>query len=299
MKFKNLTKKQVIIIITIIIMIVVAVLGGMLIYHQNEVKTARETCAKIVSRAKNAVKTLEKQLTNKQTLKALKIKESEVEDKKTVETLKKLTVKPDKSLVECKTDNINTLKQASTEDSNLTNIINKQVKSVKQAVTSVFDSKLKKQVKDAKQQLAEILKQANTLLESSKNRVADDNTRKALENKINSVKNLLDEKNTSVKKLSDARNDVQNAVNSVNVSIKKKQDADAKKVATANAIRRRATYSYPETNYAQDGNALNDPSCYFNNSCTRGGLTPEEEAKIDWSRYKNGCDIITGVCVLG
>jgi len=178
--------------------------GGYLYWNHNQLTAASEECATSYDKAVKAQKKLTEYLKSDALQTAIKVKDSEVKDAKTVGTLAstvKAAEKTKTTVPECPSGNRADIEATTKKIDGLATAYAKTVNEVKGKADAVNASKTDKTIADA-----------TRILNDSKGRVKDDKTRTALENAIKSK----DEKTIS------------DAVKAVNDSIKAKSDADAK-----------------------------------------------------------------------
>lgn len=178
--------------------------GGYLYWNHNQLTAASEECATSYDKAVKAQKKLTEYLESDAVKTAVTVKDSEVEDAKTVAVLTstvKTAEKTKTTIPECPSGNLTDIKAMTKEIDGLATAYSRTVSEVADRADAVNGSKLDKIVADA-----------TKILNDSKGRVKDDKTRTVLENAIKSK----DEKTIS------------DAVKAVNDSIKAKSDADAK-----------------------------------------------------------------------
>ena len=181
--------------------------GGYLYWNHDRLTAASEECATSYDRAVKARKKLTEYLKSDALKTAIRVKDSEVKDAKTVGTLAstvKTASKTKTDIPGCPADGLKDIKAVTAWLDKTATAYAKTVGEVKGKAEAVNASKLDKTVADA-----------TRILNDSKGRVKDDKTRTALENAI---------KSKDGKAISDA-------VKAVNDSIKAKSDADAKSKA--------------------------------------------------------------------
>lgn len=179
-------------------------IGGCLYWNHDRLTAASEECATSYDKAVKAQKKLTEYLKSDALKTAIRVKDSEVKDAKTVGTLAstvKASEKTKTTIPECPSGNLTDIKAMTKEIDGLATAYSRTVSEVADRADAVNGSKLDKIVADA-----------TKILNDSKGRVKDDKTRTVLENAIKSK----DEKTIS------------DAVKAVNDSIKAKSDADAK-----------------------------------------------------------------------
>lgn len=178
--------------------------GGYLYWNHNQLTAASEECATSYDKAVKAQKKLTEYLKSDALQTAIKVKDSEVKDAKTVGTLAstvKAAEKTKTTVPECPSGNRADIEAMTKEIDGLATAYAKTVNLVRGKADAVNVSKTDKTIADA-----------TRILNDSKGRVKDDKVRAALENAI---------KSKDGKAISDA-------VKAVNDSIKAKSDADAK-----------------------------------------------------------------------
>ncbi|EIJ28689.1 hypothetical protein HMPREF1313_1402 [Bifidobacterium longum subsp. longum 1-6B] len=178
--------------------------GGYLYWNHNQLTAASEECATSYDKAVKAQKKLTEYLKSDALQTAIKVKDSEVKDAKTVGTLAstvKAAEKTKTTVPECPSGNRADIEATTKEIDGLATAYAKTVNLVRGKADAVNASKTDKTIADA-----------TRILNDSKGRVKDDKVRAALENAI---------KSKDGKAISDA-------VKAVNDSIKAKSDADAK-----------------------------------------------------------------------
>lgn len=178
--------------------------GGYLYWNHNQLTAASEECATSYDKAVKAQKKLTEYLKSDALQTAIKVKDSEVKDAKTVGTLAstvKAAEKTKTTVPECPSGNRADIEAMTKEIDGLATTYAKTVNLVRGKADAVNASKTDKTIADA-----------TRILNDSKGRVKDDKVRAALENAI---------KSKDGKAISDA-------VKAVNDSIKAKSDADAK-----------------------------------------------------------------------
>ena len=178
-------------------------IGGCLYWNHDRLTAASEECATSYDRAVKARKKLTEYLKSDALQTAIRVKDSEVRDAKTVGTLAstvKTASKTKTDIPGCPADGLKDIKAVTAWLDKTATAYAKTVGEVKGKAEAVNASKLDKTVADA-----------TRILNDSKGRVKDDKVRAALENAI---------KSKDGKAISDA-------VKAVNDSIKAKSDADA------------------------------------------------------------------------
>lgn len=179
-------------------------IGGCLYWNHDRLTAASEECATSYDRAVKARKKLTEYLKSDALKTAIRVKDSEVKDAKTVGTLAstvKASEKTKTTVPECPSGDRVDIEAMTKEIDGLATAYAKTVNEVRGKADAVNASKTDKTVADA-----------TRILNDSKGRVKDDKVRAALEHAI---------KSKDGKAISDA-------VKAVNDSIKAKSDADAK-----------------------------------------------------------------------
>lgn len=220
--------------------------GGYLYWNHNQLTAASEECATSYDKAVKAQKKLTEYLESDAMKAAITVKDSEVEDAKTVAVLTstvKTAEKTKTTIPECPSGNLTDIKAMTKEIDGLATAYSRTVSEVADRADAVNASKLDKTVADA-----------TKVLNDSKGRVEDDKVRTALENAI---------KSRDGKAISDA-------VKAVNDSIKAKSDADAK--AKAEKEKQTASQSQASDN---GGNPAGDTTSGYT-GYTGGGYTQSQ-----------------------
>ena len=179
-------------------------IGGCLYWNYDRLTAASEECATSYDRAVKARKKLTEYLKSDALQTAIRVKDSEVKDAKTVGTLAstvKTASKTKTDIPGCPADGLKDIKAVTARLDKTADVYAKTVGEVKAEAEAVNASKTDKIVADA-----------TRILNDSKGRVKDDKVRAALENAI---------KSKDGKAISDA-------VKAVNDSVRAKSDADAK-----------------------------------------------------------------------
>ena len=220
--------------------------GGYLYWNHNQLTAASEECATSYDRAVKARKKLTEYLESDAVKTAIRVKDSEVKDAKTVGTLAstvKAAEKTKTTVPECPSGSLTDIKAMTKEIDGLATAYSRTVSEVKGKAEAVNGSKLDRIIADA-----------TKVLDDSKGRVQDDKVRTALENAI---------KTKDEKAISDA-------VKAVNDSIKAKSDADAK--AKAEKEKQTASQSQASDN---GGNPAGDTTSGYT-GYTGGGYTQSQ-----------------------
>lgn len=219
-------------------------IGGCLYWNHDRLTAASEECATSYDRAVKARKKLTEYLKSDALKTAIRVKDSEVKDAKTVGTLAstvKTAEKTKMTVPECPSGNRADIEATTKKIDGLATAYAKTVNEVKGKADAVNASKTDKTVADA-----------TRILNDSKGRVKDDKVRAALENAIKSK----DEKTIS------------DAVKTVNDSIKAKSDADAKAKAEKAKQAAENTAQAPDNGSSYTGDTTGGYTGY-----TGGGYT--------------------------
>lgn len=219
--------------------------GGYLYWNHNQLTAASEECATSYDKAVKAQKKLTEYLKSDALQTAIKVKDSEVKDAKTVGTLAstvKAAEKTKTTVPECPSGNRADIEAMTKEIDGLATAYAKTVNLVRGKADAVNASKTDKTIADA-----------TRILNDSKGRVEDDKVRAALEHAIRS---------RDGKAISDA-------VKAVNDSIKAKSDADAKAAAEKEAQAAGNTAQAPDNGSPYTGDTTGGHTGY-----TGGGYTP-------------------------
>lgn len=221
--------------------------GGYLYWNHNQLTAASEECATSYDKAVKAQKKLTEYLESDAVKTAITVKDSEVKDAKTVETLAstvKAAEKTKTTVPECPSGNRADIEAMTKEVDGLATAYAKTVNEVRGKADAVNASKTDRTVADA-----------TKVLDDSKGRVEDDKVRTALENAI---------KSKDGKAISDA-------VKAVNDSIKAKSDADAKARAKKEEQAAENTAQAPDNSSSYTGDTTGGYTGY-----TGGGYTQSQ-----------------------
>ena len=222
-------------------------IGGYLYWNHDRLTAASEECATSYDKAVKARKKLTESLKSDALQTAIRVKDSEVKDAKTVGTLAstvKAAEKTKTTVPECPSGNRADIEATTKEIDGLATAYAKTVNEVKGKADAVNASKTDKIVADA-----------TRILNDSKGRVKDDKVRAALENAI---------KSKDGKAISDA-------VKAVNDSIKAKSDADAKARAEKEKQAAENTAQAPDSGSSYTGDTTGGYTGY-----TGGGYTQSQ-----------------------
>lgn len=221
--------------------------GGYLYWNHNQLTAASEECATSYDKAVKARKKLTEYLESDAVKTAIRVKDSEVKDAKTVGTLAstvKTASKTKTDIPGCPADGLKDIKAVTARLDKTADVYAKTVGEVKAEAEAVNASKTDKIVADA-----------TRILNDSKGRVKDDKVRAALENAI---------KSKDGKAISDA-------VKAVNDSIKAKSDADAKARAEKEKQAAENTAQAPDNGSSYTGDTTGGYTGY-----TGGGYTQSQ-----------------------
>lgn len=221
--------------------------GGYLWWNHDRLTAASEECATSYDRAVKARKKLTEYLKSDALQTAIRVKDSEVKDAKTVGTLAstvKTASKTKTDIPGCPADGLKDIKAVTARLDKTADVYAKTVGEVKAEAEAVNASKTDKIVADA-----------TRILNDSKGRVKDDKVRAALENAI---------KSKDGKAISDA-------VKAVNDSIKAKSDADAKARAEKEKQAAENTAQAPDNGSSYTGDTTGGYTGY-----TGGGYTQSQ-----------------------
>lgn len=224
--------------------------GGYLYWNHNQLTAASEECATSYDKAVKAQKKLTEYLKSDALQTAIKVKDSEVKDAKTVGTLAstvKAAEKTKTTVPECPSGNRADIEAMTKEIDGLATAYAKTVNLVRGKADAVNASKTDKTIADA-----------TRILNDSKGRVKDDKVRAALENAI---------KSKDGKAISDA-------VKAVNDSIKAKSDADAKaRAEKAKQAADNAAQTQTDNSGSYTGGTTGGYTGYTGGGYTGGGYT--------------------------
>ena len=219
-------------------------IGGCLYWNHDRLTAASEECATSYDRAVKARKKLTEYLKSDALKTAIRVKDSEVRDAKTVGTLAstvKTASKTKTDIPGCPADGLKDIKAVTARLDKTADVYAKTVNEVRGKADAVNASKTDKTVADA-----------TRILNDSKGRVKDDKVRAALEHAI---------KSKDGKAISDA-------VKAVNDSIKAKSDADANARAEKEKQAAENTAQAPDNGSSYTGDTTGGYTGY-----TGGGYT--------------------------
>lgn len=225
--------------------------GGYLYWSHNQLMAASEECATSYDKAVKAQKKLTEYLESDAVKTAITVKDSEVEDAKTVAVLAstvKAVSNTKTDIPGCPADGLKGIRAVTAQLDKTATAYAKTVNEIRGKADAVNASKTDKTVADA-----------TKVLNDSRGRVEDDKVRTALENAI---------KSKDGKAISDA-------VKAVNDSIKAKSDADAKAGAEKEEQAAESTAQAPDNGSSYTGDTTGGYTGY-----TGGGYTytPQQPA---------------------
>ena len=225
--------------------------GGYLYWNHNQLTAASEECATSYDKAVKAQKKLTEYLESDAVKTAVTVKDSEVEDAKTVAVLAstvKAVSNTKTDIPGCPADGLKGIRAVTAQLDKTATAYAKTVNEIRGKADAVNASKTDKTVADA-----------TKVLNDSKGRVEDDKVRTALENAI---------KSKDGKAISDA-------VKAVNDSVRAKSDADAKAGAEKEEQAAENTAQAPDNGSSYTGDTTGGYTGY-----TGGGYTytPQQPA---------------------
>lgn len=226
-------RKTVAIIIAVIIVALAGIGGGYAYWTHHEGNAYHEA----VAQAENADKALSKAIeqATATTYKADQLKEPKLLDKldAAIRKAKALKGVPEDQPGEWLAWQLASAKKANATDADEANA---QAKALNAALKAVRDSKLAKELDDAKSQLKQGIDGASQTLKDTDGKVADNATRDSLTKAIDEANNTLDKKGvTDPKTYTDAKAKLDAAVKQVTDSKAAKEQADAEAAAQAQA----------------------------------------------------------------
>lgn len=236
---------------TAVVVLAAGGIGGYLWWSHRQLTEASGECSVAYSKAVKARKKLTEYLKSDALKTAITVKDSEVEDAKTVGTLAstvKAAEKTKTTVPECPSGNRADIEAMAKELDKIATAYAKTVSEVRGRADAVNASKLDRTIDDA-----------TKVLDDSNGRVEDDKVRTALENAI---------KSKDGKAISDA-------VKAVNDSIKAKADADAKAEKEEQAAEN--TAQAPDNGSSYTGDTTGGHTGYAGGGYTQsqgGGYTP-------------------------
>lgn len=233
-----------IVVAAVAVIVVTGVVGGVA-WNQHAKDQALSSCRQYAGQVRELVKTP----LGKNVVEAEKVSEKDVADGESWKVLhrdqKKLTDLTQKGVPVCDA----TSRSAAQKQESVAAASLKSLKSARAAVTKsakkVLASREAKTLKDTQSALAAKAAQAKQLLDSSAGTVADDATRRALSQQIDTANGLLGNKQSKLADLQQTSQALDSAMNSVNASAQAKAAADAEAAqaaakAQAEAARKRS-----------------------------------------------------------
>lgn len=211
------------------VILVVAGIIGWNAYSGAKLAEAKEACATAADTVRNNANEYNALLNGD----AAAVKAEQVKDSKTVESLGKELKAMAPEYEGCVAENAQGLDAAAVKLNEQADWYETHEKSLSKAVRAVVESKAAKRLDDAKTNLTAKLDEASKLLADSDGKVADNATRDALSNAIDTANGLKDGNDPA--KIDGARKTLEDAINGVNASVQAKTDADAQAAAAAAA----------------------------------------------------------------
>lgn len=266
------------IIIAVIIVALAGIGGGYAYWTHREGNAYHEA----VAQAENADKALMKAVdeANATTYKADQLKEPKLLDKLNEQVKKAESLKgiPDDNPSEWLAWRLASARKANATDADEANA---QVKALNAALKAVRDSKLAKELDDAKSQLKQGIDGASQTLRDTDGKVADNATRDNLAKAIDEANNTLSKKGvTDPKTYTDAKARLDAAVRQVTDSKAAKEQADAEAAAQAQAqaqaaqAQAAAAAAQPQSSYSQSYNRYGGSGSGY--SSNRGYSAPQQ-----------------------
>ena len=201
-------------------------------YSGAKLAEAKEACATAADTVRNNANEYNA-LLNGDAADAAAVKAEQVKDSKTVESLGKELKASAPEYEGCVAENAQGLDAATVKLNEQADWYETHEKSLSKAVRAVAESKAAKRLETAKTNLTAKLDEASKLLADSDGKVADNATRDALSNAIDTANGLKDGNDPA--KIDGARKTLEDAINGVNASVQAKTDADAQAAAAAAA----------------------------------------------------------------
>lgn len=259
------------IIVAVIIVALAGIGGGYAYWTHHEGNAYHEA----VAQAENADKALMKAVdeATATTYKADQLKEPKLLDKLDAAISKAKALKgiPNDAPSEWLAWRLASARKANATDADEANA---QAKALKAALKAVRDSKLAKELDDAKSQLKQGIDSAGQTLRDTDGKVADNATRDSLTKAIDEANNTLSKKGvTDPKTYTDAKAKLDAAVKQVTDSKTAKEQADAEAAAQAQAQAAQAA-AQPQSSYSQSYNRYGGSSSGY--SSNRGYSAPRQ-----------------------
>lgn len=201
--------------------------AGFGLYRNHQVQALAAECKSAVATVKKSQQTLADLVKSDDVVKALKVTDKQVADKKTVATLKSAVEDADSKITfpNCTVQFFDFDKNPVKDVHAIGKTVTGRSTAISNAVEAVNKSVAAKQLQDAKDKLKKTIDNASKVLADSDGKVQDNAVRDSLKKVIDNAKKTLDDKKiTDVKKF--ATKALDDAVNAVNASVKAKRQAD-------------------------------------------------------------------------
>lgn len=285
-------KRRIILIVSAAVVLALAATGGTVFWHHTQTvarQNAFSSCKKSASRYAKVKKQYDSAIQSANLLTA--IPASELTDASTVDTLKsELTSAYDfipttQYVASLSTAN---LTQATEQNSKNAAAMEKTLKSLTKAsnaVTKAHDAQAASSVSAAKQALQTTIEQATKLLESSKDNVADEQTRTDLQKAIDDANTLLQNDDGTIEQLTKAREVIDKAIQAVTDSVAQ-HNADSqvyeKSQQTTNSSNSRQQTYYNPSEYKTNASTETHGTNGNNNTNSNSGnkLTPTSKPTV-------------------
>lgn len=279
-------RKTVAIIIAAIIVALAGIGGGYAYWTHHEGNAYHEA----VAQAENADKALSKAIeqATATTYKADQLKEPKLLDKldAAIRKAKALKGVPEDQPGEWLAWQLASARKANATDADEADA---QAKALNAALKAVKDSKLAKELDDAKSQLKQGIDGASQTLKDTDGKVADNATRDSLTKAIDEASNTLSKKGvTDPKTYTDAKAKLDAAVKQVTDSKAAKEQADAEAAAQAQAQAQaaQAQAAQPQRSYSQSYNRYGGSGSGY--SSNRGYSAPRQSYTAPQQSYSGG-----------
>ena len=251
-------KRKTIIIASALAVTALLAIGGGAAWHitsANAKRDALASCTKSADRYAKVKKKYDATIQNANLL--VKVPTDQLTDSSTIGTLKDALSNTYDFIptTQCSVSlSTNNLAQATKQNNKNASAMEKSLSTLSEAakaVTKSRDAKAGSSIDDAKKALQTVLEQAKSLMDSSKDNVADEKTRTALQRAIDAANQLLNADNPDINTLLKAREDLESSMKTVTDSIAK-HNADTKAYETPS-----------NSNSNNGGNHINyNPSIY-------------------------------------
>ena len=224
---KKLSKGKIAGIVIAVIVVIALIAGGVAFFRSNSGKLAYAACTSAQSSYNSAVKKLNAEVTKAQQNAPAA---GTVDNQQTLTDLNQAI--SNASSVTTKASCSADMKKAELK-SNTTSFKNaaKQAKEARTAIEDALDaangSKSDKDISALKSDLNANISNAQTVLNNSAGKVADESTRTALQNAISNANNVAGQSKPAQSDVNNAKSQLQKATSDVNASISAKQQADA------------------------------------------------------------------------